>query len=392
VSTSDLAVDLLAKLVAFDTTSRNCNLELIDFVAGYLAADGVRSARHDYVAGCKTNLHASIGPEADPAVVLSGHTDVVPVDGQPWTSDPFRLTTRGTRLIARGSCDMKGFIAVALAMVPEFRARRLRNPIQFAFSCDEEVGCRGVVPLVQSLAAHRPPPALVIVGEPSSMRVLDAHKGNLTFVTEVTGAEAHSGNPARGVNAITYAARLVGEMEREAAELRGLIDPSGRFEPPYSTLHVGLIAGGTAKNIVPGHCTITWELRPLPGADPGRVLARLAAASRALEAQMRTIAPRAAIETRQLNAVPPLEADRRELRDRGGPFSGRRHAGGDLRSGQHRPGAPGRRVRRAQRTRRLHRIHAPPRRRLRGRRRALTRRRVSAAARSRRSGTPASRA
>jgi acetylornithine deacetylase len=309
VSTTQRAIELLAKLVAFDTTSRNCNLELAAFVEDYLATEGVASTRHDYVAGCKTNLHASIGPAATAGVVLSGHTDVVPVDGQPWTCDPFRLTERGSRLVARGSCDMKGFIAVALAMVPEFRARRLRTPIEFAFSCDEEVGCRGVVPLVHSLAARRPPPALVIVGEPSSMRVLDAHKGNLTFVTEVTGAEAHSGNPARGVNAITYAARLVVAMEREAQALSGVIDPSGRFDPPYSTLHVGVISGGTAKNIVPGHCTITWEMRPLPGADLDRVLASLRATAHALEMEMKAVEPRACIETRRLNSVPPLEAD-----------------------------------------------------------------------------------
>lgn len=306
---AETAVDLLARLVAFDTTSRNCNLELIAFVEQYLTAAGVGVARYDYVAGCKTNLFASIGPEEAGGIVLSGHTDVVPVDGQPWTSDPFTLTARGSRLYARGSCDMKGFLAVALAMVPEFKARRLRTPVQLAFSCDEEVGCRGVAPMVQGLARRHPPPALVIVGEPSSMRILDAHKGNLTFVTEVTGAEAHSGNPARGVNAITYAARLIGEMERHAAQLRGVIDPSGRFDPPYSTLHVGVIAGGTVKNIVPGHCTITWEMRPLPGADMSRVLGSLEAASRALEAEMKAVVPRTGIATRQLNVVPALEAD-----------------------------------------------------------------------------------
>ncbi len=287
--------DMLDRLVAFDTTSRDANLPLIDFVADYLDGLGISSLKVDYEPGKKTNLYATIGPGGPGGIVLSGHTDVVPVDGQDWASDPFKLDERDGRLYGRGTCDMKGFIAVALAMAPEFKAADLKTPIHFALSCDEEVGCRGVRPLVAHMKDHLPRPRAVIVGEPTSMQVVNAHKGAVTFATEVTGHEAHSSCTHLGVNAIMVAGELLVELNRIAADMRERGDPSRRFDPPYTTVHVGLIEGGTAKNIIPRRCAFTWETRLVPGSDPKEVPKRFDAFARTLEPAMKRIAADAGI-------------------------------------------------------------------------------------------------
>lgn len=299
------AKELLAKLVSFDTTTRDSNIPLIAFIEDYLDQWSVPHVRVDYAEG-KTNLYATIGPDIDGGIVLSGHTDVVPVDGQAWTSHPFELTERDGKLYGRGTCDMKGFIAVALSMVPEFTSRKLNTPIHFAFSCDEEVGCKGVRPLVAHLRDHLKKPKAVIVGEPTSMRVVNGHKGALTFSTEVTGHEAHSSLTHHGVNAILVAGDLLGEISRIRQDLINEGDPTGRFDPPYSTIHVGVIEGGTAKNIIPRHCAFQWETRLLPTADPNAVPLRFAAFSRSLEPGMKAVAPETGIATSQTNAVPGL--------------------------------------------------------------------------------------
>jgi acetylornithine deacetylase len=298
--------EMLARLVAFDTTSRDGNLPLIAFVEDYLDAWGVPHFRVDYEAGKKTNLFATIGPATAGGIVLSGHTDVVPVDGQDWTSDPFTLSARDGKLFGRGTCDMKGFIAVALAAVPRFLEAVLKTPIHFAFSCDEEVGCKGVRPLVAHIRDHLPKPKAVIVGEPTSMQVVNAHKSALTFATEVTGHEAHSSLTHHGVNAIMVAGELLAEINRIRGDVERAGDPTGRFDPPYSTVHVGLIEGGTAKNIIARKCSFAWETRLLPTADPGEVPRRLAAFSRNLEPAMKKIAPASGIATEIVNEVPAL--------------------------------------------------------------------------------------
>src|SRR5437763_9461121 len=267
--------EMLERLVAFDTTSRDGNLPLIGCVEDYLKGWDVPSLRVDYEPGKKTNLYATIGRTDKGGIVLSGHTDVVPVDGQDWTSDPFKLEERDGRLYGRGTCDMKGFLAVALAMVPEFKAHDLKLPIHLALSCDEEVGCKGVRPLIAHMKEHLPRPSAVIVGEPTSMQVVNAHKGAFTFATEVKGHEAHSSLTHKGVNSILVAGELLSEISRIAQDLRRRGDPSHRFDPPYTTVHVGLIEGGTAKNIIPRRCTFMWETRTLPGADPAEVRGRI---------------------------------------------------------------------------------------------------------------------
>jgi acetylornithine deacetylase len=298
--------DILSELVRFDTTSRESNLPLIQWIEDYLMGWGVPAIRIDYEGGRKTNLYATIGPDVEGGVVLSGHTDVVPVDGQPWTSDPFLLSERDGLLYGRGACDMKGYIAACLAMVPNFIAAKPVKPIHLCFSCDEEVGCRGVRPLVQHMKDHLPRPRLVIVGEPTSMQVVNAHKSCLSLATEVTGLEAHSSQTQIGVNAIFVAADLLGEVKRLAEEMQERGDPSGRFTPPYSTVHAGTIAGGTAKNIVPRQCNFMWEARLLPDADRYEIPERFNAYARRLEPAMKAVSPTSGIRTDIVNFVPSL--------------------------------------------------------------------------------------
>lgn len=301
--------DMLARLIAFDTTSRDGNLPLIDFVEAYLADWGIESLRVDFEAGKKTNLYATIGPRDQGGIVLSGHTDVVPVDGQPWTTNPFELTEKDGLLYGRGTCDMKGFLATALALVPDFKAAKLKTPIHLALSCDEEVGCIGVRPLVAYIKEHLPKPKAVIVGEPTLMKVVNAHKGAHTFATEVTGLEAHSSCTHLGVNSILVAGELLSEVGRIAQDMRERGDPSGRFNPPYTTVHVGLIEGGTAKNIIPRRCAFKWETRLLPGADPDEVPTRFNAFARTLEPAMHAVSSETGVRTDRTNVVPGLRPE-----------------------------------------------------------------------------------
>lgn len=261
------AIALLERLVAFDSESEKSNLPLIDFVEDYLRAQGVPVARAPNGAGDKAALLATIGPMVEGGIVLSGHTDVVPVAGQKWTSDPFVLRRASGRLFGRGSCDMKGFDAIALAMVPSFRQARLQRPIQILLSYDEETSCEGSLDIIRRFGKDLPRPGAVIVGEPTMMEVADAHKSIATFRTTVTGVEAHSAKPALGANAVACACEIVAEIYRQGAALEAPDRLNPRFDPPYSTLHVGTIHGGTARNILARECMFHWEFRGLPGAS-----------------------------------------------------------------------------------------------------------------------------
>ena len=261
------ATEMAARLIAFDTTSRNSNLALIDFVADYLAGHGVASERLFDPSGAKANLFATLGAARDGGVVLSGHTDVVPVDGQKWATDPFRAVERDGRLYGRGSADMKSFVAVALALVPEILERRLAVPVHLALSYDEEVGCLGAPALVAYLRDAPFAPAAAIIGEPTEMRPANRHKSVHHLRTTVTGLEAHSAHTDRGVSAILAAGRLIAFLDGLAAQFRRDADTSGGFDPPYHTLHVGTVDGGTAGNILAGRCSFLWEARLMPGGD-----------------------------------------------------------------------------------------------------------------------------
>lgn len=299
---------LIDRLVAFDTTSRLSNLALIDFVADYLAGHGIAARRVFDAGGTKANLYASIGPDVAGGIVLSGHTDVVPVDGQDWTSPPFTATRRDARLFGRGTADMKSFIAIVLALVPEMTARQLRVPLHLAFSYDEEVGCLGVHGLLELLRSGVPRPRAVIVGEPTMMRVVNAHKGVNAFRTTVLGLEAHSSATHQGVNAIQYAAEIVGFLHRLGEERqRQVVAP--RFDPPYTSVHVGTIQGGTALNIIPRECRIQWEFRGVPGEREDDIPARLGEFVRqSILPRMHAVSRGTGVETVPLARVAPLLA------------------------------------------------------------------------------------
>jgi acetylornithine deacetylase len=300
------AVEILDRLVAFDTTSARSNLDLIDWVADYLGGYGIAAAR-SAAFEAKANLFATIGAAERGGVVLSGHTDVVPVAGQEWDSDPFRLTERDARLFGRGSADMKGFISLVLALVPEMTRRKLSVPLHLAFTHDEETGCFGAPALIRELPSGAARPLLAIIGEPTSMQVANAQKGCAFFRTRVTGRDGHSSAPERGVNAITAAAEIIREIERLAAEARARARPESGFDPPNTTLSIGTIAGGTAVNIIARECVFDWDLRSLPDEDVAALKARI---DRFIETdllpRMRAGYRAAAVETDTIVAVPPL--------------------------------------------------------------------------------------
>ncbi|MBI1980901.1 MAG: acetylornithine deacetylase [Methylocystis sp.] len=300
------AIDMLSRLVAFDTVSSKSNLPLIDFVETYLREQDVRFVRAPNAAGDKAALFVTIGPNVDGGVLLSGHTDVVPVAGQAWSGDPFTLRRDATRLYGRGAVDMKGFDAACLAMIPEFRAAPLSRPIHILLSYDEETTCLGPLDVIARFGADLPRPSAVIVGEPTSMEIADAHKSVATFVTRVRGFEIHSANLHRGVSAVHVACKLVCELDRVSAELRAMGDPSGRFDPPFSSIHVGVIHGGTARNIVAKDCEFLWEFRGLPGASPNFALDRLESCCDELRQSIFVGFPEAGVQTTMENQVPGL--------------------------------------------------------------------------------------
>jgi acetylornithine deacetylase len=300
--------ELLARLVAFDTTSHKSNMLCVRFIEDYLAQHGIASQLVPTADGLKASLFATIGPQGVSGIGLSGHTDVVPVDGQTWDSDPFTLVERDGRYYGRGTADMKGFLACVLAAVPDFKRRSLKVPIHIVFSYDEETGCQGVRPMIAELGHRLIKPRVVFVGEPTSMQVVDAHKGPVRWWVTVNGRAAHSSMAHLGVNAITYAGRLLGELERIESELAANFDDR-RFEPPYPTLQVTQLTGGTATNIVPVSCQFGFEVRTMPGLDTSSIEARLRAfAEQHCLVEMRRIAPEASIVMTQTNAVPPFAA------------------------------------------------------------------------------------
>lgn len=302
---ADRAIAILGHLVSFDTTSRGSNLALIDWVEGYLADHGVTSERIASPDGDKANLLASIGPLVEGGVILSGHTDVVPVDGQPWTSDPFVLTERDGRLYGRGSSDMKGFIALALAAVPLFR-EGLARPVHLAFSYDEEVGCFGAPDMIAVIARDLPRPALAIVGEPSLMKAVGGHKGAAFFRIVVNGREAHSSQTHLGVSANMAAAELIATLSALSVELAARADPASPFEPKGTSLTIGRIDGGTAANILARRCEIVFDVRAEPGDDPMIVLAPLRAQVVDLDARLKARDPDCGALFEDLANVPSM--------------------------------------------------------------------------------------
>jgi acetylornithine deacetylase len=288
--------EMLARLVSFNTESQRSNLELIHFCRDYLTGLGVESRLAPSPDGQKANLYATIGPKLDGGVVLSGHTDVVPVAGQDWSSDPWTLTERDGKLFGRGTCDMKGFDAIALALVPEMLAAPLKRPIHIALSYDEEVGCQGARVLIAAMAEDGLKPSAVVVGEPSMMQVVTGHKGGMRMRTTVRGHAVHSSRVDVGVPAVMIAGRLIDWHNQVMDENKARTAPGNGFEPPYTTLHVGVVQGGTAVNITAEHCMFTHEVRCIPGESFESYEQRYRAEVAALEAQMQAIAPGTGID------------------------------------------------------------------------------------------------
>jgi acetylornithine deacetylase len=302
------ALDLTKQLIAFDTTSRGSNLALIDFAQELLEKHGARCRRSYDPTGKKANLFASIGPEGNGGYVLSGHTDVVPVDGQDWSSDPFKAEVRDGLLYGRGTADMKGFVATALSLAGEMAKAGLKRPIHFALSYDEEVGCAGAPVLLADLAKENIRPALAIIGEPTDMKVVGAHKGGVGFRTRCLGHEGHSSAPHKGASAVMMAGEFIAGLSRVARELEDDRDP--RFDPPYSTSLANLISGGTAQNILAREAIITWECRTLPGRDGTKVGTRMTELAQAeILPKYRKGAPDAAVETKVMTNYPGLALD-----------------------------------------------------------------------------------
>ena len=300
-------VEMLETLVAFDTTSRESNLEMIHFVEDYLGGHEIDSTLVFNDDASKANLIATIGPAASRGgVVLSGHSDVVPVDGQDWSTDPFRVVERDDRLYGRGTCDMKGFLAIALALVPEFKERKLRSPIHIVLTYDEETDCSGAVRLMEALPETGLAPRAVIIGEPTEMRIINAHKGQCTLETVIKGREAHSSATHLGVNAIDAAAQLIALLGSLSREMESLPSPLEGMTPPFSTINVGTITGGQQFNIVPAACRFEWEIRAVPGHDADEIIAQFESRAAELLADMREKFPGASIDTTVTNAVAPF--------------------------------------------------------------------------------------
>ncbi|MQU41746.1 acetylornithine deacetylase [Pseudomonas helleri] len=302
--------DLLASLVAFDTTSRESNLQLIEFVRDYLARLDVPCDLIFNADRSKANLFATLGPDDRPGIVLSGHTDVVPVDGQPWTVIPFELTEKDGKLYGRGTADMKGYIACVLAAVPKLLAAPLRMPVHIALSYDEEVGCLGVRSLLTELEQRPHKPLLCIIGEPTELKPVLGHKSKLAMRCDVHGAACHSAYAPQGVNAIEYAAQLIGELGRIGLRLRAPDLQDRRFDPPFTTVQTGVISGGKALNIVPANCRFDFEVRALPAQDPREVTEQLERfAEQEVLPKMLAVDAGSAIRFSELSAYPGLATD-----------------------------------------------------------------------------------
>ena len=299
-------IEWIARLVAFDTTSSKSNFALIEDVERYLSDLGVETFRVGNDEGTKTNLYAIIGPCIEGGVVLSGHTDVVPVDGQDWSSDPWTVSERDGKLYGRGVADMKSFLAIGLSLVPEMLKAGLKRPVIFALSYDEEIGCLGAPRMIAEIADKAPAPAAVIVGEPTMMKVIDGHKGIASFMVKVTGYTTHSSQTDRGVSAVEAAAKLITKISamREARAARA--DKGSPFDPPYSTMTVNVVRGGTQLNIMAGEAEFHWDLRVVPGDCRDDIIAEFKDYAQGVEAEMRARAPGCRVEIIQMTNAPSL--------------------------------------------------------------------------------------
>jgi len=298
---------LLAKLVGFDTTSSKPNRACIDFIRDYLSQYGVKSEILANSDGTKACLWATIGPEDKLGIVLAGHSDVVPVAGQDWTSDPFTLTERDGKLYGRGSCDMKAFIACALSLVPELVKQKLTKPIHFAFTHDEETDMSGAAHLADFMKKRNIKPEWVWIGEPTSLGMIDSHKGVAGFATDITGVPGHSGQPDKGLSALELGTQFMDIILKAAQKKKDNAFKPSRFDPPYTTFNLGIVKGGTAENIIAEHFQIVWQARAHPGDSLEATLAAIESdAQAAFKPRFAAFAPKAGMKTCTCFNIPPL--------------------------------------------------------------------------------------
>lgn len=302
------AIDILEQLVSFNSVSGTPTHGIVGYIEQYLSDLGLDVHLSYDDVGERANVFATIGPQINGGVVLSGHTDVVPVAGQNWSTDPFTLTRKNDRLYGRGSVDMKGFLACAMASVPVFKAAGLKKPIHLAFSYDEEIGGFGMPVLLKSLPKLNMKPEIVIVGEPTTMKLITGHKGGNEMRTEIIGHAVHSCNPAIGVNAIGVATKLIAKIEEIGNRFAATPETNSLFEPPYCTFNVGTIEGGTASNATAGWCNFDWEFRTMPGETGRNIVEEITAyANNELLPQMKAIHPDANINIMTRASVPALD-------------------------------------------------------------------------------------
>lgn len=299
---------ILRDLIAFPTVSMDSNLDMLHYIRDYLEPLGARVTLFHDESGTKANLFATLGPDCDGGVILSGHSDVVPVSDQPWTSDPFALTERDGKLFGRGTCDMKGFIAATLAMAPHFAKMDLKKPIHFAFTHDEEVGCIGAAALIPELEKQGYKPAIAIIGEPTEMRIIEGHKGCCEYTTRFSGLEGHGSSPDLGVNAAEYAVRYVTRLMELREEMKTRVPKNSRFEPPWTTMNIGGLRGGVMHNVIVRKAEVDWEFRPVQQSDFHYMKEQITAyVDQELLPAMRKVHPEASIETETLGEVDGLE-------------------------------------------------------------------------------------
>jgi acetylornithine deacetylase len=300
--------DLLGDLIAFPTVSSESNLDMIRYIAKYLDALGARVDVLPNPTGTKANLFATLGPEGNGGILLSGHSDVVPIADQDWSNNPFEMQARDGRLYGRGSCDMKGFIAATMAMAPQYASQTLQRPLHFAFTHDEETGCFGGQALVRELKQRQIRPAVAIIGEPTEMRIIEGHKGTCEYRTRFVGLEGHGSAPEQGVNAAEYAVRFVTRLIELREQLKQYAPSDSRFVPPWTTVNIGRISGGVAHNVIVGKAEVDWEMRPVQDSDAKFVKTALAEYVKAeLLPAMRQVHPEADISTETIAEICGLE-------------------------------------------------------------------------------------
>jgi acetylornithine deacetylase len=311
-------IDILGDLIAFPTVSADSNLAMIAYIASQLEDCGATVHVMRDPSGKKANLFATLGPQKDGGIVLSGHSDVVPVADQDWSSDPFQMIRRDGRLYGRGSCDMKGFIAATIAMAPIFAQAQHDRPLHFAFTYDEEVGCIGAGHLAQSLGDLGIKPSVAIIGEPTDMRIIEGHKGCYEYTTRFQGLAGHGSAPDLGVNAVEYATRYVSFLLDLKDQLRAMAPADSPFEPPWTTVNVGALNGGTVHNVIASKAQVDWEMRPVQRRDADFVKSRLQRYCRdVLLPKMQAVFPEASIQTEVVGEVdglvPTLENEARQI-------------------------------------------------------------------------------